>query len=115
MKQENRIHTYAQAAIFRAKVSLLQLKRGFFNLTSGKTRRFAFARNLADGQIVAESKTPLWTESAPEEQSLLAGKVHNLRLAVKKLDGLEVSANDIFSFWKCVGRAIRPHGYVAVR
>jgi len=29
MKQENTIHTYAQAFIFRVKVSLLQLKRGF--------------------------------------------------------------------------------------
>jgi len=90
MKQEIEIHTYARAAVFRAKVSLLQLKRGFFNLTGGKIRRFPFADSLADASIVAESKTPLWTESEPEEQFLLAGKVENLRLAIRKLDGLEI-------------------------
>ena len=115
MKEENEIHTHAQAAIFRAKVSLLQLKRGFSNLLDGKIQRFPFAENLSDKPFVAESKTPLWTESEPEEQFLLAGKVQNLRLAIKKLDGLEIPANEIFSFWKCVGQASRFKGYVAGR
>lgn len=115
MKQENEIHTRARRAIFRAKVVLLQLKRGFSNFLNGKTQRFPFADRLADKPFLAESKTPLWTESAPEEQSLLAGKVHNLRLAVKKLNGLEIPAGEIFSFWKCVGQASRLHGYVEGR
>ena len=115
MKQENKIHTYAQAAIFRAKVSLLQLRRGFSNLTDAKIRRFSFSNNLSDKPIVAESKTPLWTESEPAEQFLLAGKVQNLRLAVKRLNGLEISAGEVFSFWKCVGQASRLKGYVEGR
>ena len=115
MKQENRIQTYAQAAIFRAKVSLLQFKRGFSNVTGERARRFSFACNLADTQIIAESKTPLWTESSRQEQFLLAGKVHNLRLAVKQLNGLEISAGETFSFWKHVGQASRFRGYVEGR
>jgi len=87
MKQENAIHTRAQALAFRAKVSLLQIRRGLANFLDKKVRRFACADSSADQPIIAESKTPLWTESAPEEQFLLAGKVHNLRLAVKKLNG----------------------------
>lgn len=115
MKRENGIHTYAQAAIFRAKVSLLQLRRGIFNLADGKNPRLGFAAQLADAPVIAESKTALWTESSRAEQSLLAGKVHNLRLAVKKLNGLEIPASRTFSFWQAVGRASRRNGYVAGR
>ena len=109
------IHTYAQWLIFRAKASLLQLKRGFSDYSGGNIRRFSFADKQAGQPIVGESKTPLWTESAPEQQFLLAGKVHNLRLAVKKLNGLEIPAGETFSFWKHVGQANRLRGYVEGR
>lgn len=115
MKQENNIHTYAQALIFRSKASLLRVRRGFLNLSDKRIRRFPFASNLNSNPIVAESKTPLWTESAAEEQFLLAGKVHNLRIAVKKINNLEIPANEIFSFWKHLGRANKRNGYVAGR
>ena len=115
MKQENNLHTYAQALIFRSKASLLRVRRGVLNVSSAKTRRFPFAANFIAQPVIAESKTPLWTESAPEEQFLLAGKVHNLRIAVKKLNGLEIPANAIFSFWKHVGRANKSNGFVAGR
>ncbi len=115
MNQEKEFHTVAQAFIFRGKVSLLQLKRAVENAFDKQIRRFPSADNLTDRPIIAESKTPLWTESSREEQFLLAGKVHNLRLAVKKLNGVEVSADEIFSFWKHVGRANRLNGYAEGR
>lgn len=115
MKQDRTIHTFARAAIFRAKASLLQLKRGFTNRSGGAIRRFSFAEDSLNQTIVSASKTPLWTESAPEEQFLLAGKIHNLRLAAKKINGLEIPANETFSFWKHVGRANRLNGYVEGR
>lgn len=115
MKQENNIHTRISALVFRLKVSLLQMRRGVSNLLDGQIRRVSFAENLADKPIIAESKTPLWTETRAEEQFLLAGKVHNLRLAIQRLNGLEVPAGETFSFWKCVGQANRRRGYVAGR
>ncbi len=115
MKQEKEIHTRAQSLIFRGKVSLFQSKRLFENAFDRRIKLFPFAVNLTEKPIVAESKTPLWTESEPEEQFLLAGKVHNLRLALKRLNGVEVPANEIFSFWKQIGRANRPNGYVEGR
>lgn len=115
MKQENNIHTYAQALIFRSKATLLRVRRGFLNLSDRNLRRFPFDSSLNSKSIVAESKTPLWTESAAEEQFLLAGKVHNLRIAVKKINNLEVPANEIFSFWTHLGRANKRNGYVAGR
>lgn len=115
MKQENNLHTYAQTLIFRSKASLLRFRRGLLNVTDKKIRQFPFALDFADKKIIAESKTLLWTESAAEEQFLLAGKIHNLRLAVKKLDGLEIPGGEIFSFWKHIGRANKSKGYVAGR
>lgn len=94
---------------------LLQMRRGVSNLSGKKIRRFSFAETLRDEKTVGESKTPLWTESEPEERFLLAGKIQNLRMAVKNLHGLEIPANEVFSFWRHVGRAKKGRGYVAGR
>ena len=117
MKTEssNNIHKRGQTAIFRAKASLLQLKRGFVNFLDSKIKHQKISGRLKYTPIIAESKTPLWTESADEEQFLLAGKVHNLRLVAKKLDGLEIPAGEVFSFWKNVGQASRLKGFVVGR
>ena len=69
--------------------------------------RFAF--------VLAENETPLWTQRSPDEWPLTAGKVHNLRLAAVRLDGLVVRAGQVFSFWHAVGRATRQRGFVAGR
>ena len=45
----------------------------------------------------------------------MAGKVHNLRLALRRMDGVEVPADAVFGFWAQVGRATRRRGYVAGR
>jgi hypothetical protein len=115
VKTEKRTHTRPQALIFQAKAFLLQLKRGTENLVNSDIKRFRRAETLTDQPAIAESKTPLWTESAPQEQFLLAGKVHNLRLAVKRLNGLEIPAGQTFSFWKQMGRANALKGYVVGR
>lgn len=115
MNRENEIHTRARALLFRTKVSLLQLKRLIENLSDSEIKAFSRADNLKDKPTIAESRTPLWTESDPRERPLLAGKVHNLRLAVKRLNGLEIPAGEVFSFWKQVGQANRLRGYVAGR
>ena len=69
--------------------------------------RFAF--------VLAENETPLWTHRSAEEWPLTAGKVHNLRLAAARLDGLVVRAGQVFSFSHAVGRATRQRGFVAGR
>lgn len=111
----NNIHKRSQAIIFRGKASLLQLKRGFENLFSARIKLHSFSERLKNSTVIAESKTPLWTESAAQEQFLLAGKVHNLRLAIKKLNNLEIPAGEVFSFWKHIGQANRVRGFVVGR
>jgi hypothetical protein len=107
--------TITRILIFNAKAVLLRVMRAVKNLFDKKHKKFQKAAKLSDRAIVAESKTPLWTESRAEEQFLLAGKVQNLRVAIAKLDGVEIPAGETFSFWKQVGRAGRARGFVEGR
>jgi hypothetical protein len=107
-------HTRAGALVFRAKAAGLQLARGVRNLRGGP-RRHPRADALADAPVLAESVTELWTEHEPGERPLMLGKVHNLRLALRRIHGAEVPAGAVFGFWAQVGRVSRLRGYVAGR
>jgi hypothetical protein len=113
MKNEP-LPTRTQAIIFRGKASLLQIKRSVENLLNKDLKRFSAI--VGEHQpLIAESITPLWTEKEPGEQFLQAGKIQNLRLAVRHLNGLQIPAGQIFSFWKQVGKTTRWKGFVAGR
>lgn len=111
----NNTHSRSQSLIFRGKASLLQLKRAVENVFNSNVKRHNFSHELKNAPVIAESKTPLWTETAAEEQFLLAGKIQNLRLAAARLNNLEIPAGEIFSFWKNVGQASRTKGFVVGR
>ncbi|MES2981652.1 MAG: VanW family protein [Verrucomicrobiota bacterium] len=70
---------------------------------------------LRDETIIAEVKAPLWTQISEEEFPLTAGKVQNLRVACMALDGIEVPAGEVFSFWKQLGRTTRKKGFTEGR
>ncbi len=62
--------------------------------------------------LLAQSSTPLRGPESASEAMLVAGKIQNLRIAAARLDGLVVSAMDLFSFWKIVGRPSASRGFV---
>lgn len=115
LKPERRIPSPKDAIIFKAKASILQARRAAQNLLNSELKRSSKGSKLIDSEVIAESKTALWTETDPEERFLLAGKIHNLRLVIRQLDGLEVPAGQMFSFWKQTGRTNRLRGYVEGR
>lgn len=112
---ETALPTRTSAMIFRGKATLLQLRRSVNNALGETVRRFEKASRLADAPVVASSVTPLWTEAAAEEHFLVAGKIENLRRAAKHLNGIEIPAGGLFSFWKHVGRATRRRGFTVGR
>jgi len=115
-KAENRrTPTRLEAFVFRFKTFLLQLKRSLIDTFFAPVSRFDKSNSLSARKVVAESRTPLWTETEPEERFLVAGKINNLRIAARELDGVEIPAGEVFSFWKHIGRASRLRGYVAGR
>lgn len=114
MKKDD-IPTRTQVLVFRSKASLLQIKRGFENLLDKNLKRFSVNEKFKSKPALAESITPLWTEKEPEEQFLQAGKIQNLRQAIRHLNGLHIPANEVFSFWNHVGKTTRRKGYEAGR
>ena len=101
--------------VFRAKAAVLQVNRAADNLWRNESARFPAHERLSGEAIIGQSKTRLWTGEDELEQYLLAGKVHNLRLALRRLNGVEIPAGRVFSFWAQVGRPSRWRGYVAGR
>src|SRR5262245_58426745 len=99
LKTDNRVTTRTEALKFTSKKPLLQLHSYIRNISVLRTSRFPKGHTLLSQKVIAESRTPLWTETEPEERFLVAGKINNLRLAVRELDGLEIPAGQVFSFW----------------
>lgn len=112
---ERKIPTYADAVTFRLKTALLQLRRSIVDRRDRNVIRHPLGDNLVDRPVIAASRTKLWTENEPQERFLVAGKIHNLRLAIDKLNGLEIPSGATFSFWKHVGRASALRGFVEGR
>lgn len=107
--------TRLDALAFRVKASLFRLDRSRRNAFDRDAIRFSPGAALAAAPVVAESKTKLWTEANDAERPLLVGKIHNLRLALRHIDGVEIPAGRIFSFWAHIGRPTRLRGFVAGR
>src|SRR5215212_10166511 len=109
------VPTRTEALIFRFKTILFQSRRFLMDRAYSRVIRFNKNDRLVSEKVIAESRTPLWTETEPQERFLVAGKINNLRVAARELDGLEIPAGEVFSFWKHVGRASRFRGFVPGR
>lgn len=73
------------------------------------------ASALVDLPVLAEKRGPLWRELTPAEFPLTAGKVENLRQALRAFHGVEVPAGQVFSFWRQLGRTTRGKGFTEGR
>jgi hypothetical protein len=74
------------------------------------------SRLLVELPLVAEDRSTLWnTVEDPREWPLEHGKVENLRVAARMLDGLEFEAGQVFSFWTQVGPPLRVRNFVLGR
>ena len=96
--------------LYRAKVLALQTKRLAFDFRF-RPQRLAKAASIPT-DVIAEARSTLWREQDPREWANEQGKVQNLRVAAKALDGLAIPAGKVFSFWKHIGRTTRGKGYV---
>ncbi|MCC4597557.1 VanW family protein [Xanthomonas campestris pv. phormiicola] len=94
---------------------MLQLRRALRDLRGGPRRHRRDAGLPIGPAAVSESVTALWPESQETSPLLVAGKIHNLRVAARKLHGIEIPAGATFSFWRQLGRATRRRGFAAGR
>lgn len=108
-------HSWFQDLIFKIKVTLFIGKRFLINLRF-PLHKFSKNNQLVNESIIAISESELWNSSDNGKNwSLTAGKVENLRIAARNLNGIEVKAGKVFSFWKHLGNPNWGKGYVTGR
>ena len=107
------VPTRIGAMLFVLKALLLQGQRGIQNLLAPVARHSKEADRLP--VQVAEVRAPLWTIESLVERSLQLGKVQNLRVAARALNGIVIPAGQTFSFWRQLGQTTRRRGYVVGR
>ncbi len=106
--------TRGGAILFELKASLFRLRRLWRDALAGP-RRLPRSDAALFPVAVALSRTPLWAEVRPSERTLQRGKVQNLRVAARRLDGTLLEAGAVFSFWKQLGRATPSRGFARGR
>ncbi len=104
--------TRGSMALFEAKATVLRLRRSVVELGRAPPRLKKTADAGAFVHVAAELVSELWSDLSLSERGLQMGKVQNLRRAAAALDGLELPAGAVFSFWRQVGRATPARGYV---
>lgn len=111
------VPTRASALVFSTKAMMLRARRLMRDLTPGTApRRHPRSAALSDAPVIAAVTSPLWTAAGGAgDHALNAGKIQNLRAALRGIDGIEVAAGELFSFWRHVGRPVRRRGFVAGR
>jgi hypothetical protein len=108
-------HSALREALFRFKTFVLKTDRLLFNL-KWPVKRFQHADKLVAAPVIAFSESDLHNPADTISNIILtAGKIENLRIAARYLDGIEVKANSTFSFWKHIGNPNFGKGYVIGR
>ena len=108
-------HSFVNNTIFRLKTVVLTGNRIFKNLLY-PTQKFKDKSQLIKKPVIAFSESDLWNPFDNKDNWILtAGKIENLRISAKKLHGLEIKANEVFSFWKHIGNPNFGQGYVIGR
>ncbi|MBS0412403.1 MAG: VanW family protein, partial [Proteobacteria bacterium] len=106
--------TRLSSAVFAAKVAVFRARRAVVDLAGGPPR-------LARGEAAAFPReagavvTALWSDANPAERAWQLGKVENLRLACRALDGRVIPAGTVLSFWRQVGPPLAARGFARGR
>ncbi|MFT5469697.1 MAG: hypothetical protein ACI8UO_004819 [Verrucomicrobiales bacterium] len=108
---EERMPTQREAIAFRFKTLCFRVKR---TLTEISSRPGRLQQLLIDAKlpVAAESRSLLYPSQLGAEFALQSGKIQNLRVAARFLNGLKIPAGETFSFWSHVPRPTRMRGFV---
>ena len=105
----------AKALWFWFRIRCLTLQRIAQDAINPQLGRWPHAAADDTLAVLAEQRSALWTDGRADEFLLVAGKVHNLRVARQSFHHIAVPANRIFSFWHQLGRATAWRGFVLGR
>lgn len=116
LESKIRAHGVVANGMFRLKACGLSWQRAVRDACFDRIRRFPKGNALQDEPVISRHDGDLWNgDDNPRNWRLTAGKVHNLRTAAGMIDGIEIPAGEIFSFWAHVGKPTRRRGFVRGR
>jgi hypothetical protein len=116
MNETHKVYpTRRQALVFGFKSTLLKAWRGLKNQRHPVVQRTPGMLAEAVGSCIGSAESALWSDGTPAERALQLGKVENLRRAARFLDGIDIPADQVFSFWRQVGRPTRRRGFATGR
>ncbi len=108
------------------KEDLRPIKRSTLRITIGKMyftyKRYLewyfgdkkFAKEMKKSllnNIIFKHQTPLYRKLKNVDMWFQENKVTNLKIAIKKLDGIVVSPGETFSYWRLIGKPTSRKGY----
>jgi hypothetical protein len=111
---ERAVPTRFDALLFQLKTNVFRAER-FLREMGRAPRRLARGDSSGFVTVVAEARSPLWSDPRAGERALQWGKVQNLRAAARRLDRTVLPAGAVFSFWRQMGRASARRGFTAGR
>src|SRR5215475_12383844 len=104
-----------QAALFLGKAWCFRLQRWLRDPAGPRPHRLGRQPVVADAPLLALSRSPLYTSEVAAEFILQAGKVENLRIAARRLNGIVIPAGGLFSFWRQLSQPTSRRGFVRGR
>lgn len=97
--------------IYELRIFQLGIKRHVLNIL----KLSFFARTINNERLayrVKQHQSLLRRKLGTSDPQLQENKVVNLKLAVRKLDGIIIKPGQIFSFWQLVGKTTAKKGYI---
>lgn len=108
-------HSHLNDLFFRLKSTAHIGKRIIINQIF-PVRKFKINTKRSSDSVISTSESELWNPDDNQQNWILtAGKIQNLRIAAKKINGLEIKKNQTFSFWKHIGNPNIFQNYVIGR
>lgn len=75
-------------------------------------RHFAKKKGNLLPYVIHEHQTILLRELKDVEMRLQYNKIINLKIAAQQLNGIIIEPNEVFSYWKLIGKPTKAKGYV---
>lgn len=101
--------------VFGLKAIAFRARRTIRDTAGRRPRSFVPREIDNDAPVIGKVVSPLYTSGVPAGFALQAGKVQNLRVAARSLNGVVIPAGEVFSFWAHVPRPTRRAGFVEGR
>ena len=115
MELNRRMPTRWESFWFSFRAMCFRMRRRLRNWFRRDATRYARAEMNEEWSMLAQYRGALFSTPDPAEFTLQAGKVQNLRMAVRALDGVRIPAGGVWSFWAHLGRPSRRRGFAPGR